>query len=83
MNEFTSQFLIEARELTEQASKDLMALEERPNDRDLLEAVFRSFHTLKGAAGIMEYSAMERLLQEIVVLCCCSLYPANGFQPGA
>lgn len=62
MNEFTSQFLVEARELAEQASKDLLALEERPGDRELLEGVFRGFHTLKGAAGIMEYVAMERLL---------------------
>lgn len=62
MNEFTAQFLVEAREYAEQASKDLLALEERPGDRALLESVFRSFHTLKGAAGIMKYGAMERLL---------------------
>ena len=54
MNEFTEQFLIEARELTEQASADLLRLEEQPQDRETLERAFRAFHTLKGAAGIME-----------------------------
>lgn len=62
MNEFTEQFLIEARELTEQASADLLRLEEKPQEREALEKAFRAFHTLKGAAGIMEYAAMERLL---------------------
>lgn len=62
MNEFTAQFLAEGRELTDQAAKDLLVLEERPGDGELLENVFRTFHTLKGAAGIMEYLAMEQLL---------------------
>src|SRR5689334_17949476 len=62
MTDFTEQFLIEAREQAEQASADLLKLEERPQDRDVLDRTFRAFHTLKGAAGIMEYAAMEQLL---------------------
>lgn len=62
MNEFTEQFLIEARELAEQASADLLLLEERPDNAKALEEAFRAFHTLKGAAGIMAYGAMEQLL---------------------
>ena len=62
MNEFLEQFLIECRELVEQATEDLLALEQWPDDRERLDSAFRAFHTLKGAAGIIEFPAMGRLL---------------------
>jgi two-component system chemotaxis sensor kinase CheA len=62
MNEFLEQFLIECRELVEQATSDLLALEQAPDDRERLDSAFRAFHTLKGAAGIIEFPAMSRLL---------------------
>ena len=60
MNEFLEQFLIESRELVEQATADLLALEHEPDNRSVLDGAFRAFHTLKGAAGIMDFSAMAR-----------------------
>jgi len=62
MNEFVEQFLLESRELVAQATDDLMALEEKPGDRERLDGAFRAFHTLKGAAGIVEFAAMARTL---------------------
>lgn len=62
MNEFVEQFLLESRELVAQAIDDLMALEEHPDDRERLDGAFRAFHTLKGAAGIVEFAAMARML---------------------
>jgi two-component system, chemotaxis family, sensor kinase CheA len=62
MNEFVEQFLLESRELVAQAIDDLMALEEKPGDRERLDGAFRAFHTLKGAAGIVEFAAMARTL---------------------
>jgi two-component system chemotaxis sensor kinase CheA len=62
MTEFLEQFLIECRELVEQASADLLALEQNPGDGERLASAFRAFHTLKGAAGIIEFPAMARLL---------------------
>lgn len=58
MNEFVEQFLIECRELVDQASDDLLALEDNPADRERLDGAFRAFHTLKGAAGIVDFTAM-------------------------
>lgn len=58
MNEFLEQFLVECRELVEAATHDLLALEERPGDRERLDGAFRAFHTLKGAAGIVDFNAM-------------------------
>src|ERR1700679_593841 len=58
MDEFLEQFLAESRELVEQASADLLALEENPADSEKLDGAFRAFHTLKGSAGIVEFAAM-------------------------
>jgi len=62
MNEFIEQFLIEAHELVEQGTGDLLALEAHPDDRERLDSAFRAFHTLKGAAGIIDFAAMARAL---------------------
>lgn len=62
MNEFVEQFLIEGRELVSQGNDDLLALEEHPDDRERLDGAFRAFHTLKGAAGIVDFDAMARAL---------------------
>jgi two-component system chemotaxis sensor kinase CheA len=65
MNEFMEQFLIESRELVEGATGDFLALEETPGDRRRLDSAFRAIHTLKGAAGIMDFDAMARALHAV------------------
>jgi two-component system chemotaxis sensor kinase CheA len=62
MDEFVEQFLIECRELVEQGTADLLALEENPTDRERLDGAFRAVHTLKGAAGIVDFTAMGTAL---------------------
>ncbi len=62
MNELLEQFLIECRELVAQATDDLLILERAPDDAERLGSVFRAFHTLKGAAGIMDFDAMAHAL---------------------
>jgi two-component system chemotaxis sensor kinase CheA len=62
VNDFLQQFLIESRELIDQASDGLLSLERSPADAGQLDAVFRAFHTLKGGAGIVEFPAMERVM---------------------
>ncbi|MGH7075773.1 MAG: chemotaxis protein CheA [Stellaceae bacterium] len=62
MNEFIDQFLVESRELVEQGTRDLLALEHHPEDREQLTTAFRAFHTLKGGAGIVDFGAMARAL---------------------
>jgi two-component system, chemotaxis family, sensor kinase CheA len=60
MNEFLAQFLVESRELVEHTTDDLLALEQVPDDGARLDSAFRGFHTLKGAAGIVDFAAMGR-----------------------
>ena len=62
MNEFVEQFVIEGRELVAQGNDDLLALEEWPDDKERLDSAFRALHTLKGAAGIVDFVAMGRAL---------------------
>jgi two-component system, chemotaxis family, sensor kinase CheA len=62
LNAFIEQFLIEGHELIGQATQDLLALESQPGDSARLDSVFRAFHTLKGAAGIIDFAAMARSL---------------------
>ena len=52
-DEILQDFLVEAGELLELLSEQLVALEQNPEDSDLLNAVFRSFHTIKGGAGFL------------------------------
>jgi two-component system chemotaxis sensor kinase CheA len=46
-------FLVEAGEILEQLNEQLVDLEQSPDDMDLLNAVFRGFHTIKGGAGFL------------------------------
>lgn len=46
-------FLIEAGEILEQLSEQLVELEKQPDDKDLLNAIFRGFHTVKGGSGFL------------------------------
>lgn len=60
-NELLNVFLIEARELLESLGEQLVDLESSPGDVDLLNAVFRAFHTVKGGAGFLGLHAMVEL----------------------
>jgi len=51
-------FLVEAGELLEQLPGQLVELEQRPDDHDLLNAIFRGFHTIKGGAGFLQLDAL-------------------------
>ncbi|WEJ63397.1 chemotaxis protein CheA [Thiomicrorhabdus lithotrophica] len=51
--EILQDFLVEASELVDQLNEQLVDLEQSPTDADLLNAVFRGFHTVKGGAGFL------------------------------
>ncbi|WP_029407206.1 chemotaxis protein CheA [Thiomicrorhabdus sp. Milos-T2] len=51
--EILQDFLVEASELVDQLNEQLVDLEHSPTDADLLNAVFRGFHTVKGGAGFL------------------------------
>ena len=51
-------FLIEAGEILELLSEQLVELEQRPDDSELLNAIFRGFHTVKGGAGFLSLTEL-------------------------
>lgn len=57
-NELLQDFLIEAGELLDALDTQLVGLEQMPDDKDLLNAIFRAFHTIKGGAGFLEVTPL-------------------------
>ena len=53
-DEILQDFLVEAGEILEQLNEQLVDLEQNPEDVELLNAIFRGFHTVKGGAGFLQ-----------------------------
>ncbi|MFQ3208046.1 MAG: two-component system chemotaxis sensor kinase CheA [Glaciecola sp.] len=60
--EIMQDFLVEAGEILEQLQEQLVDLENKPEDAELLNAIFRGYHTVKGGAGFLA-------LTELVNIC--------------
>lgn len=57
-SDLLQEFVAEALELAAEVEEKLLALEQQPDHPEILNAVFRSFHTIKGSAGFMNLSAV-------------------------
>ncbi|MEC4726491.1 chemotaxis protein CheA [Shewanella sp. D64] len=62
--EILQDFLIEAGEILELLSEQLVTLENNPEDTELLNAIFRGFHTVKGGAGFLSLNPMVDVCHE-------------------
>lgn len=60
-SELRQDFLVEAGELLQRLGEQLVGLEAAPGDSELLNAVFRAFHTVKGGAGFLAFEPMVLL----------------------
>ncbi len=56
--EILQDFIVEAGEIIENLDEQLVQIEKTPEDSDLLNSIFRGFHTVKGGAGFLELSAL-------------------------
>ena len=56
--EILQDFLVEAGEILELLSEQLVELENNPDDTELLNAIFRGFHTVKGGAGFLSLTEL-------------------------
>ena len=59
--EMLQDFLSNADELLETLGKSMLDLESNPQDKNAIEAIFRSAHTIKGTAGMFGFRAIEKL----------------------
>lgn len=57
-DELLQDFLVEAGEILDGLGGQLLDLENNPADKDLLNAIFRGFHTIKGGAGFLNLNAL-------------------------
>lgn len=60
-DDIRADFLAEAGELIERVGGQLIELETRPQDSELLNAIFRAFHTVKGGAGFLNLAVLVEL----------------------
>lgn len=58
-------FLVEAVEHLDAMEEALVALETRPDDRELLETIFRAAHTIKGNAASLEFPRVTECAHEL------------------
>jgi two-component system, chemotaxis family, sensor kinase CheA len=62
MNALLEQFLSEGRDCLQGIGEKLMQLEDAPDDAELMIALFRLVHTLKGNSGLFDFPEMTRVL---------------------
>jgi two-component system chemotaxis sensor kinase CheA len=61
MREIFDSYLIESKEILDHLSQDLVALEKKPSDIDLLNNIFRGMHTLKGTSSFLGFNQITEL----------------------
>ena len=54
-------FLAETTELLEKLDDDLISLEKNPEDADLMNRIFRSIHTVKGASSFLGFDSLVKV----------------------
>lgn len=63
--ELLGEFHAEAIDHLQQIEAALLVLDATPDDRDALNGLFRSFHTIKGVSGFLHLGPMHRLTHEV------------------
>ncbi len=65
LSRFQEGFFTESSEHVETMESGLLALEQRPQDLDLLNRIFRAAHSIKGNAGMFNFSAIGALTHKM------------------
>lgn len=66
--ELVADFLVEAREHLSLIEGQMLSLERDPSAMEVIHAVFRAFHTIKGLAGFLGFSVMQAVAHEVETL---------------
>lgn len=71
LTKYSEVFKSETREYLSRLNQHIIDLEKSPEDRKIVDAIFRNFHTIKGMAGTMNYKLMEAVahgLEDVLAL---------------
>jgi two-component system chemotaxis sensor kinase CheA len=60
-NALKNEFLVESFENLSSINEDLTALEKNPSDKELLNKIYRTVHTMKGSAGFLGYKKLQEV----------------------
>jgi two-component system chemotaxis sensor kinase CheA len=63
--ELLTEFHAEALDHLQQIESALLALDEKPDDPEAINSIFRSFHTIKGVSGFLHLTPMHTLTHEV------------------
>jgi two-component system chemotaxis sensor kinase CheA len=66
--ELVGDFIMESREHLSALEAQLLALEQDPGNTEAINTIFRGFHTIKGLAGFLDFSAIQRFAHEVETL---------------
>ncbi len=58
-------FLSNTGDLMDTLDSTVLQLEQNPKDKETIESIFRAAHTLKGAAGMFGFKAIERVMHRM------------------
>lgn len=58
-DELLNDFLVESKENLDHLDEELLALEANPSDSELINAIFRRLHTIKGVCGFLDLHKLE------------------------
>ncbi|MBI5017381.1 MAG: chemotaxis protein CheA [Deltaproteobacteria bacterium] len=64
-DEVIREFFLESGELVEELDQDLVALEESPDDKELLNKIFRAAHTLKGSSSFLGFREISEVTHRV------------------
>ncbi|MDP6625155.1 MAG: Hpt domain-containing protein, partial [Nitrospinota bacterium] len=59
LSEFLDIFITETKEAFGDMDNDLVNLEQNPGDMELIKAIFRRMHTIKGSASIFGFNLLK------------------------
>lgn len=65
LNRFKDKYIEEAGGLLDQLEKDLLELETKPSDKELIESAFRAMHTIKGASNMFGFDFISEFTHQM------------------
>ena len=65
IDQISSVFFEEANELLDDLENQLLTLEENPEDQEVIGAIFRAMHTIKGSSGMFGFEEIQKFTHEI------------------
>lgn len=65
MEQYRIQFYQEARDILDRINEDILRVEANPDDRELLNSIFRGIHTIKGSAGGFELEELSEFAHHL------------------